>query len=254
MSSQASDASMGEEYTDSQVEGALKAVLATDPTNDRIEDGLATGQVNAQRSQDNKVDTGDNKLEEASSEEASFEEGTGDLDSLMAAGGALISRFASSQQSLASDGDFEGDCIREDFGKIKSSTWMQKKIDGKTAELDKLVKQHDATKKELVAPVKELMQLYPEKKNALVVMAGLLDEACTDADLRDAIISSAGTLKYQIKIVENISANMKVIEVGGVCLEEKKAEEAKKRGSSSSTLSAAASLVHGVSASKKQRK
>ena len=85
-------------------------------------------------------------------------------------------------------------------------------------------------------------------------VAGLLDEACTDADLRDAIISSAGTLKYQIKIVENISANMKVIEVGGVCLEEKKAEEAKKRGSSSSTLSAAASLVHGVSASKKQRK
>ena len=247
--SQASDASMGDGYTDSQLDREASALLAADPTNDRIEDGLATGQVNAQRSQDNKVDTGDNKVEEASSEE-----GTGDLDSLMAAGGALISRFASSQQSLASDGDFEGDCIREEFGKIKSSTWMQKKIDGKTAELDKLVKQHDATKKELVAPVKELMQLYPEKKNALVVMAGLLDEACTDADLRDAIISSAGTLKYQIKIVENISANMKVIEVGGVCLEEKKAEEAKKRGSSSSTLSAAASLVHGVSASKKQRK
>ena len=99
-----SDASMGDGYTDSQLEREASALLAADPTNDRIEDGLATGsnnsiQANAQRLQDNiSSNTGDNKVEEASSEEV-----TGNLDSLMAAGGALISRFASqSQQSMAS--------------------------------------------------------------------------------------------------------------------------------------------------------
>jgi hypothetical protein len=98
------------------------------------------------------------------------------------------------------------------------------------------------------------MELYPEKKQALTLMSGLLSDACTDGDLRDAIISAANVLKSQTKIVESIQENMKIIEVGGVCLEEKKAEEAKKRGQSSSTMSAAAALVSGASASKKQRK
>jgi len=179
-----------------------------------------------------------------------------DLAGLMEAGGNLISRFASQSQSQMTDdgGDYEEEQIREEFGKIKTSTWMQKKLDKTTGELEKLVKQHESSKKALVAPVKELIELYPEKKQALTLMSGLLSDACTDGDLRDAIISAANVLKSQTKIVESIQENMKIIEVGGVCLEEKKAEEAKKRGQSSSTMSAAAALVSGVSSSKKPRK
>ena len=133
--------------------------------------------------------------------------------------------------------------------------WLRKELSLTKLELDKLVKQHESSKKALVAPVKELIELYPEKKKALTLMCGLLSDACTDGDLRDAIISAATVLKSQTKMVESIQENMKIIEVGTVCLEEKKREEEKKRGSSSSTLSAAASLVAGSSSkSKKQRK
>ena len=83
-------------------------------------------------------------------------------------------------------------------------------------------------------------------------MSGLLSDACTDGDLRDAIITAANALKSQVKMVEQIKDNMKIIEVGGICLEEKKKEEDKKRGQSSTTMSAAAALVAG-SSTKKQR-
>lgn len=116
------------------------------------------------------------------------------------------------------------------------------------------MKQHEASKRELVKPVKELIELYPEKKKALTLMSGLLSDACTDGDLRDAIVSAANVLKSQTKMVESIQENMKIIEVGNICLEEKKAEEAKKRGQSSSAMSAAAALLAGASSSKKPRK
>ena len=116
------------------------------------------------------------------------------------------------------------------------------------------MKQHEASKRELVKPVKELIELYPEKKKALTLMSGLLSDACTDGDLRDAIITAANVLKSQVKMVESIQENMKIIQVGGECLEEKKAEEAAKRGQSSSTMSAASALLAGASSSKKPRK
>jgi len=50
-------------------------------------------------------------------------------------------------------------------------------------------------------------------------------------------------LKSQVKMVEQIKENMKIIEVGGICLEEKKREEEKKRGQSSTAMSAAAALL-----------
>ena len=121
----------------------------------------------------------------------------------MEAGGNLISRFASQSQSQMTDdgGDYEEEQIREEFGKIKTSTWMQKKLDKTTAELEKLVKQHESSKKALVAPVKELIELYPEKKQALTLMSGLLSDACTDGDLRDAAAQIRHVVHQDIVVV-----------------------------------------------------
>ena len=272
---------MDMEMSDSQLDREATALLAANPTNDRLNDALAVApaeqpaiqqpaiQEPAQEpaaqpaveddatgacASSNGDSTGDEDFEDYEDDE---EEGAPpeDLAGLMAAGGNLIARFASFSQSQATDDgdDYEEEQIREQFATIKSSTWMQKKLDKTTSELDKLVKQHEASKRDLVKPVKELITLYPQKKKALTLMSGLLSDACTDGDLRDAIISAANALKSQVKLVEQIKDNMKIIEVGGICLEEKKAEEAKKRGQSSSTMSAAAALIAG-SSSKKSRK
>lgn len=56
-----------------------------------------------------------------------------------------------------------------------------------------------------------------------------MGDACTNGDLRDAIVSAANVLKSQVKMVEDIQENMKIIEIGTVCLEEKKASSSKKQ-------------------------
>jgi hypothetical protein len=278
MATQDSDVSMGEGYTESQLQRAVDDLMAADPTNDRLPDALAKDAVKtgtaaveqtgskdppASKKKDGEADaTGkcESSNGASSDDEADgdFErDGAADLASLMEAGGELMSRFGSQSQSLSqmtNDRDFKEEEIREEFAKIKTSTWMQKKLDKTTTELEKQVKQHENSKKELVAPVKELIVLYPEKKTALTLMSGLLSDACTDGDLRDAIITAANVLKSQTKIVENIQENMKVIEVGRVCFEEKKEEEEKKRGHSSSTMSAAAALLAGAEDSRKEKK
>jgi len=285
--SQLSDASMGDAppvpaLTDSQLDREATELLAADPSNDRLEDALATAAVEQPGSmgppaKNNPASMGppaagktkaakEDETGKCASSNGSSSGGEDDDDEeadapahlagLMEAGGNLITRFASSQQSqMTDDGDdYEETQIREEFNKLKTSMWMQKKLDKTTNELEKLVKQHEASKRELVKPVKELIELYPEKKKALTLMSGLLSDACTDGDLRDAIVSAANVLKSQTKMVESIQENMKIIEVGNICLEEKKAEEAKKRGQSSSAMSAAAALLAGASSSKKPRK
>ena len=279
--SQLSDVSMGdgaEPLTDSQLDQEATALLAADPSNDRIEDALATTAVEqpaggipanqepaqpAQPAQDDATGKNDSSNGDSTGDDDEEEDDKDDDDAapagnfagLMEAGGMLMARFASQSQSqMTDDGDDEDERIREEFGKVKTSMWMQKKLDKTTADLDKLVKQHEASKRELVKPVKELIELYPEKKKALTLMSGLLSDACTDGDLRDTIITAANVLKSQVKMVESIQENMKIIQVGGECLEEKKAEEAAKRGQSSSTMSAASALLAGASSSKKPRK
>jgi len=167
------------------------------------------------------------------------------MDVLMDKGGVMLKRFASTTQSQETDdgGDYEEEKIRKDFSKIKTSTWMQKKIDGTTVELSAKVSQHDKSKKDLVAPVKNMIKEQPSRKQSLTAFAGLLSDACTDGELRANIIEAAAVLKSQEKIIDQIQKAMLVIQVGQVCLEEKKEEEAKKRGESSSVLDAAASLV-----------
>jgi hypothetical protein len=196
----------------------------------------------------------------------------------MQKGGYFVRTFASSQESQQTDDgeDFDDERIKEvspyptcavshttsptlavllqEFSKIKSSTWMQKKLDKTTSDLGKLMQQHESSKKALIAPVKEMMNLYPERKKALTLMSGLLSDACTDSDLREMFIEAGNVLKSQVKMVESIQDNMKVIQIGNMCLEEKKAEEASVRKQSSSAMSAAAALISGVSSSKKARR
>ena len=66
------------------------------------------------------------------------------MDALMDKGGVMLKRFASTTQSQETDDgdDLEEEKIRKYFSTIKSSTWMQKKIDAKTVELSALVSQH----------------------------------------------------------------------------------------------------------------
>ena len=267
------------EITDSQLDRDATELLATYPNNDRLHDGLATGPEEhptiqqpaiPQPAQEPAVhpevkddttgkcdsshgdSTGDEDFDDE--EDASADQNPADVAGLMAAGGMLITRYSSFNDSqVDDDGDYEEALIRDEFVKLKSSTWVQRKLDKNTKELEDLVKQHEKSKRELIKPVKELIELNPEKTRALTLMSGLLHDACTDGDLRDAIITSANVLKSQVKIVDEIQKKMKTIQVGGVCLEEKKAEEARKRGQSSSTMSAAAALV-ASSSSKKQRK
>ena len=205
--------------------------------------------------------SGDDSEEEEQEEEEIEEEE--DMDALMDKGGVMLKRFASTTQSQETDDgdDYEEEKIRKDFSKIKTSTWMQKKIDAKTVELSALVSQHEKSEKDLVAPIKTMIKEQPSRKQSLTAFAGLLSDACTDGELRANIIEAAEVLKSQEKIVDQVQKAMLVIQVGQVCLEEKKAEEAKKRGESSSVLGAAASLVSSAkrtggsaSGSKKRRK
>jgi len=176
----------------------------------------------------------------------------------MEAGGQLISRFAGqqsqSQETQDDDDDYEEQRYREEFNKHKTVTWMQKKLDKTTADLEKLVKQHDDSKKELVKPVNDLIKIHPEKKKSLLVMLSLLNDSCTDDDVRDTIISSANVLESQQKMLSSVGRLMMENKVGNECLEKKKAEEAFKRGEGSNVMSAAAALLGNASSKRQRRK
>jgi uncharacterized protein YjbJ (UPF0337 family) len=272
--SQLSDDMMGdaEPLTDSQLDTAAQEFLESHPANERLEDGLAIDGVVLPASEflpaskfqpaqpvqpvgDDADATGKCKSSNGDStgDEEEEEEGVADLDSLMEAGGKLISRFPDSQsQSQESDGDFEDGKIRLEFDKLSTSVWMQKKLDKTSVELEKFLKQYDQSKRELVKPIKELIVLNPDKKQGMTILSGLLSDACMDSNLRDAIIASAQVLKTQSKIIEFIQTNMKIMQVGGECIESKKSEEAAKRNQSTSMADAEA-LLAGVKSVKKPR-
>lgn len=216
---------------------AAVAVAAADIAPAAVADGGdATGQCDSSNGDSSDNDEGDEQSSEVEEE---------NMEVLMDKGGVMLKRFASMTDSQETDDgfDYEEEEIRKEFATIKTSTWMQKKIDAKHVELSALVAQHEKSKKDLVAPVKEMIKEQPTRKQPLTAFAGLLSDACTDGELRAKIIESAAVLKSQEKIVDNVQKAMQVIQVGQVCLEEKKAVEAKKRGESSSVMGAAASLV-----------
>ena len=166
--SQLSDASMGDAppvptRTDSQLHRDVVDFLQeADPNNDRLEDGLASDAVEQPASMDLPAQPA-NAQPAAGKAKAAEEDETGkcassngsssggeddddeeadapaDLAGLMEAGGNLITRFASSQQSQMTDGgdDYEETQIREEFTKLKTSMWMQKKLDKVHATLER---------------------------------------------------------------------------------------------------------------------
>ena len=105
----------------------------------------------------------------------------------------------------------------------------------------------------MIAPVKGLIQVKPEKKNALTLLTGLLSDASSEGDLRDAILEAAEVLKSQVKLIEEITETHTLVKWGNICLEEKKAEEAAASAAGSSTMTAVEALIAG-NTSKKQRK
>lgn len=112
---------------------------------------------------------------------------------------------------------------------------------------EKLVHEHEATKKHLIAPVKALIVQFPKKKQALTLLTGLLADACSNGSLREAIITAANVLKSQEEIIESIGKNMKVIKIGQEILVKKKEEEKKKLEGASSVMSVAEALYAGAS-------
>ena len=265
-----SDAMEEEDMTSSQLAREADALIASCPGNDRLEDGLATqpatiqpatiqpaGQagddVTGKCASSNGESTGDEDDDEEDGEEEADESQA--IDGLLRAGGQLMSRFASQSQATDDGDDYEeerDEQIRAEYWKLKGSAWMQKRLTQKEVEVGKLMKKHEESKRNLVKPVNDLMKLYPEKKKALTLMSGLLSDACTDGDLRDAIIDSANVLKSHLKMVEDLGDLCKYVRIGTICVEEKKAEEAAKHSASSSTMSAAAALI--ASSSSKKRK
>lgn len=169
--SQLSDASMGDAppvptRTDSQLHRDVVDFLQeADPNNDRLEDALATAAVEQPGSMDPPAKNNPSSMgpPAAGKAKAAEEDETGkcassngsssggeddddeeadapaDLAGLMEAGGNLITRFASSQQSQMTDGgdDYEETQIREEFTKLKTSMWMQKKLDKVHATLER---------------------------------------------------------------------------------------------------------------------
>jgi hypothetical protein len=67
-------------------------------------------------------------------DDGSSEATCGSLAQLMEKGGLLMSGIPQSQESQATDDgvDFMEEKVRKEFSTIKTSTWMQKKIDGLT--------------------------------------------------------------------------------------------------------------------------
>ena len=268
--SQLSDATMNDVpmMTDSQLERETGELFsATDPENDRLLDALAdkpaeVPAVPANANDDTGVGGSDEgeEDEESEEEEAPVDGGQNDGETsgvagLMQNGREFMQRFASTQDSQVTDDgiDYEEEEIRKEYAKITTSTWMHKKISKAKTDMSKLLSEHESSKKKLVAPVKEMVNLYPERKEGLVLLSALLSDACADNDLREMFIEAGSILKSQVKMIESIQQTMKVIEVGEVCVVEKEAEEKKKRGVGGDTMAAAAALVSSVTASKKSR-
>ena len=75
--------------------------------------------------------------------------------------------------------------------------------------LKKLMDQHGESKKELVAPIKQMMKggdASKERKEALTYLSGLLSEACDDGALRDLVIEAASVLEEQVKMITKMQA------------------------------------------------
>ena len=284
MSQALSDVSMGDgigALTDSQLDREASAVLEQGNGNDeRLDDALATTAVCAASSRialhpafapalivfsvcqqavddavqvvDGADDTGNGGSGDDDEEQPT------DVDGLMAAGDALLSRFAlgsqgESQMTNDDGGDYEEEKIREEFKKYKHSTWMHKRVDTETKKMNLQLKKYDKTKRDFIAPVTGLIQVKPEKKTALTLLTGLLSDASAEGDLRDAILEAAEVLKSQVKLIEEITETHTLVKWGNICLEEKKAEEAAASAAGSSTMTAVEALIAG-NTSKKQRK
>lgn len=248
--SQDSNAEM-QDFTDSQLDREATALLASLPDDDRMQDALATDAVVVEASlqQMQEQVAGVN----ADGEDDGGSTGHEQVNSLLSAGEAILNRQSSqgqSQESVEDDDDYEEKQIESEFAKCKTSLWMTKKVVSATAEMQSMVEQHNKSKKELIAPIKDMMEEQPQRMPSLKIVAGILSEACTDGSLRAMVIDSADVLKKQEKLVEKIGEKMTYIRVGQRCVEAKKAEEAEMSGAGSSTMASAEMLLANVGKSK----
>ena len=187
--------------------------------------------------------------EEEYEEEEEEEE---DIAGFVDKGEVMLQKFASvgaSQDSVDDDGDYDEERIRDkEFGTIKTATWAKKKIDAKTVELNDLMQKHTKSHKELIAPVKSMINSQPSHKAPLKAFVGLLSEASTNINLRQMIYDVAASMKGQEDILDQIKYHVKVIAVGEVIHREKLEEEAAKNGDTSALMTAAAELIQSNSA------
>lgn len=135
--------------------------------------------------------------------EGEYEDWT-ELTGVMEAGAAMLTRFESCSQQATQESDFndpafEKEAVRKQhFKNINGSTWGQKKVDGKKAEMGKLVKQHQKSMRDLSKPMRTLISEMPEKKDSLSVMSGIFQEAVYNAEVRQAIFDATDVLKQQV--------------------------------------------------------
>ena len=183
----------------------------------------------------------------SSGEEEADEDEEEDIAGFVDKGEVMLQKFASvgaSQDSVDDDGDYDEERIRDkEFGTIKTATWAKKKIDAKTVELNDLMQKHTKSHKELIAPVKSMINSQPSHKAPLKAFVGLLSEASTNITLRQMIYDVAASMKGQEDILEKIKYHVKVIAVGEVVHREKLEEEAAKNGDTNALMTAAAELI-----------
>ena len=182
-----------------------------------------------------------------SSGEEEYEDEEEDIAGFVDKGEVMLQKFASvgaSQDSVDDDGDYDEERIRDkEFGTIKTATWAKKKIDAKTVELNDLMQKHTKSHKELIAPVKNMINSQPSHKAPLKAFVGLLSEASTNINLRQMIYDVAASMKGQEDILDQIKYHVKVIAVGEVVHREKLEEEAAKNGDTNALMTAAAELI-----------
>ena len=129
-----------------------------------------------------------------------------------------------SQESLGTDDDdddYMEQQVRKEFGKIQTSTWMAKKIDGMTGELGKLVKEHEKSKKDLIKPVKKMMRENPDMNSSLTLLTSLFSVSLMRARTAICVACSLSRprrsrRRWQEKIVEKVQTLMQTIELGKV--------------------------------------
>ena len=124
------------------------------------------------------------------------------LQDTMRAGSGLLTRFESQggQEDDSEDEDSSDEVAirKKHFKHVASSMWAMKKIEKHTQEVETMLKKHESTKKELVAPAKALLKKYPDKKEALTVLLGLLEQACVDGEVRQVFIESVKVFHEQV--------------------------------------------------------